>query len=549
KQWDAYAATGTSHLMAISGLHIGLAASALFLLAWGVSSALPGRRNCRDHALVAALLAAVAYAAMSGFAVPARRACVMVFLAAFVTLRRREISPSILLAMTAAIVFLADPLTLLTPGFKMSFAAVAVLFVIANRHLVIPLSGPLAKPCAGLLRLSQVQLGLLAGLLPLTVALFERFSAIAPFVNILVLPVFNFVTVPFSIAGALLDGPLSPVGDQFLKAAHQSIELVLAIVSFAAKNDWLSFRTAVPVSWFVLLLPLLQILLPAGWPGRRLVLLAVLAIVTARPKPLPSDCFDYHVLDVGQGLAVVVQTREHALLFDTGPSFQSGNNTAEMVVNPFLQHAGIDRLDVIVVSHGDLDHAGGIQAMIRSTTVGRVLTGEYLPSLGIAQKPCFAGQTWQWDGIDFRVLHPRVATAWQRNNASCVIEISAGKHRLLLTGDIESPVEILLQHRQKFRQSHAVVVPHHGSRTSSSAALVDGTAPAVAIVSASRTNRWGFPREDVVTRWQVAGARVVNTGQAGAISQQLCRDRPPGSLKTARSVHRRYWHDTPLDRW
>lgn len=549
EHWDAYADTGTSHLMAISGLHIGIAAGAVYLLVLGTSTLVPGRRNYRNYrerALIAALLAGCSYAAMSGFAVPARRACLMLLIAGVLLLRRREILPSALIATTAVLVFVSDPMTILTPGFKMSFAAVAVLFVAARQHIVLHAPQAIEYPLGQLLRLGHIQIALLAGLMPLTVALFDRFTVIAPLVNMAVLPVFNFVTVPVSIAGALLDGPLSPVGDYLLDAAHKSVELVLAIVALAKDLEWLNFRMSVPVSVMVLTLPLLQILLPTGWPGRRLVLLAALTVATTRPDPLPAACFSYHVLDVGQGLAVVIRTRDHALLFDTGPAFQSGNSTAEMVVQPFLRYRNIDRLDAVVISHGDLDHAGGIHSIMRSTRVGRILGGEHMPSMGNALVPCRAGQRWQWDDVEFRVVHPRNRTAWDGNDLSCVLEVAAGSSRLLLTGDIESPAEILLQYRQMFRRSHVVVVPHHGSRTSSSPALVDETAPEIAIVSAGRMNRWGFPKDDVVSRWHAAGAQVVNTARAGAVSQLLCRDRAPGLLETARSAFRKYWHEEQL---
>jgi competence protein ComEC len=329
--------------------------------------------------------------------------------------------------------------------------------------------------------------------------------------------------------------------------AHKSVDWVLTIVSWASAIDWLSFRTSVPVNAVVLALPVLHILLPAGWPGRRVVLLAVISVVTTKPEPLPAACFSYHVLDVGQGLAVVVRTRDHALLFDTGPAFQSGSNTAELVVLPFLRYAGIGRLDTVIVSHGDLDHAGGIRNIIMSTKVGKVMTGEVIPALGNAQIACRAGQRWRWNGVNFRVLHPRESSPWQGNNSSCVLEIAAGTNRLLLTGDIETPVELLLQYRQIFRPSLAVVVPHHGSGTSSSASLVDVTSPAIAIVSAGRRNRWGFPRQDVVARWQFAGAQVISTAVAGAVSQQLCPDRVPEVPATARTARWKYWHEHQQD--
>lgn len=545
EQWDRYAATGTSHLIAISGLHIGLAAGAAFLFARVLLAIVPVRSNSRDLAIIVGLVVAVCYAALSGFAVPARRACLMLAIAGLLVLRRRELVGSMVLGMTAVLIFLTDPLSTLTPGFRMSFAAVAVLFVLAQRHLVLAVPDRHRWWTASTVRLALVQIGLLAGLMPLSVMLFERISIVAPLVNMLVLPIFNAITVPLALAGSLMIGPIAPAGDVLLALAHRSIALVLVLISQAADIDALAFKISVPVNLFVVCLPLLYILLPAGWPSRRIVLIAGMAIVSTKPDPIPPGCFRYDVLDVGQGLAVVVETHEHALLFDTGPAFQSGSNTVETVVLPFLHYSGIERLDIVLISHGDLDHAGGIRSLVKAGIVGEVFTGEMLPSMGGAQAQCAAGQQWYWNGVDFRILHPRTDAPWRNNNASCVLEVSAGERRLLLTGDIEAPVETLLQYRRKFRPSNVVVIPHHGSRTSSTTALVEETQPVIAIVSAGRLNRWGFPSAPVVDRWQSAGATVINTGNVGAVGQQLCRHVPPGPVETVRSGWRKVWHEAP----
>ncbi len=183
----------------------------------------------------------------------------------------------------------------------------------------------------------------------------------------------------------------APVGDFLLALAHKSIVFVLALISQAADIDVLAFRLSVPLNLFVMCLPALYILLPTGWPGRRIVLIAGIAIVMTRPDPISSGCFRYDVLDVGQGFAVVVQTHERVLLFDTGPAFQSGSNTVETVVLPFLHYSGIERLDIVLISHGDLDHAGGIRSLVKVGIVGEVFSGEMLPSMGNAQTQCAAG--------------------------------------------------------------------------------------------------------------------------------------------------------------
>jgi len=543
-QWDLYAATGTSHLMAISGLHIGLAVASATVFCWALVGIFAGRRNIRDIAILCAIVAAGGYAAMSGFAMPARRAFLMALIAVCLLLRRRSFGASTLLATTCLVVFLSDPLAILAPGFMLSFAAVAVLFATARQHVASDIPQPwLRKVHSGIVRTGLMQLALLAGLFPLTVLIFGRITLLAPFVNVLVLPLFNIITVPLALTGSLCDGPFVSLGDSLLRYSHVSIRLILWIVSRAGELEALHFRTTMPPATWIVLLPLTHLLLPAGWPGRRLAWLAVIAVIIYRPPPPPVNCLRYHALDVGQGLAVVLQTHSHVLLFDTGPGFPGGGGAAELVVLPSLVRFGIGRLDKVVVSHPDLDHAGGLRALIGQHEIGEILVGEPLGYLGNAQRRCVAGDGWRWEGVGFAVVHPRNSAAWTGNNASCVLEVSVGAQKLLLTGDIEAPVEVLLRYQGMLGKTHTLFVPHHGSRTSSSAALVNATRPEFAIVSAGYRNRWGFPKAEIVERWRRAGARVVNTATSGAISEQLCAGEPTSGLQQARLVAAKYWHD------
>jgi competence protein ComEC len=543
-QWERFARTGTSHLMAVSGLHIGLAGGSASLVGWLLAALLPGRRNLRDVALSTGVACAAAYAMLSGFAVPARRALLMAFIGAMAVLRRRRVPPADILALTALIVVLASPGALLTPGFRLSFAAVTVLLLVALRH-VATAAGPgqlRATFSRSLKQLATLQFSLLAGLFSLVIAEFGRFSPVAPLINIVVLPVFNLLAVPLALAGALLDGPFAGAGDRLLVLSKLSLDIALSLIDAAGARPLPATEDILPASLPALLLPLVVILFPVGWPGRAVGLIAIVATVLNRPVPPPPGCVDYHTLDVGQGLAVVVQTHRHSVLFDTGPSFRGGGSAARVAVLPFLRRMGINALSELIVSHADLDHAGGLRDVMSGSRVGLVRVGEPLASLGLAQEPCVAGDRWRWDGVDFTILHPRSNAPWHGNNASCVMEISAGSHRLLLTGDIEAPVETLLAHRGELRAADVVFVPHHGSRTSSTEALIRTTSPALAIVSAGFRNRWGQPAPDVTARWERAGATVLNTADTGAISQRVCADTGPQPPRLARRVNRRVWH-------
>lgn len=548
-QWDRYAASGTSHLMAISGLHIGLAAGGAWLLGWVLIAPLCRWRNVRDGAALIALCSAGAYASVSGFAVPAQRALLMALLVIAAGLLRRQMPAERVLALAAVAVFLADPLSIMAPGFKLSFAAVAILLWSARQRSSNVPAGRGGRWAAEIAcRLPPLQLTLLLGLLPLTALLFGRVAWLAPFVNLLVLPLFNLVTVPAALAGTLLDGPLAPAGDLLLRVSWYSVRSTLALVAWIA--DWPAARIYVATSGRLVvvaaLLAALWAVLPPGWPGRRLAWIAAAATVLSRPPAPVAGCVEITTLDVGQGLAMVLRTRNHVLVFDTGPAFRNGGDTGRLVLVPYLRTAGIRRVDLLMVSHADSDHAGGSASLVSAVPVERVLSGGFVDGVAGTQWRCRRGHAWLWDGVRFSVMHPaRTAGAGQPasdNDESCVLEIAAGRHRALLTGDIEKVAEQRLLESGSLSDVDLVVVPHHGSLTSSSEAFVRRLKPEVALVSAGFDNRWSLPRPAVVERWERSGARVFNTATSGAVRARMCADTGLHAVAGQRLASRKYWH-------
>lgn len=498
-------------------------------------------------ALISAVLAAGLYAAVSGFAIPARRALLMAVFAATAVLGRRRLNAGLLLAGPCLVLLFAEPIAIQAPGFKLSFAAVAILLWSLQSHVRQPplCGGPWAARAIGHLhRLGALQLALLTGLFPLTAVIFGRFSVIAPLMNLLVLPLFNLVTVPFCLVGMIFHGSLEPLGDQLLVIAYRSIRVVLSLVSVAAELPGVRADILRPGGMAVatVLLPAVYVVFPAGWPGRKLAWIAIAAVLLYRPPAPPPGCLDFHVLDVGQGLAVVLRAGNHTELFDTGPSFRGGGSTADLVVIPFLESLGIGKLDTLIVSHADQDHAGGVGAIASRFAIGRTFVGETIGARGLEQIPCSTASTWTSGGARFQFLHPPPDVAWKGNNASCVLEVTIGDRKILLTGDIESPVEATLVANASIGPVDTVVVPHHGSRTSSSPEFVARLRPALAIVSAGFDNRWGFPKSDVVRRWEHGGARLLETATSGAIGQRLCVDGGVSGPTQARPDSRKYWH-------
>lgn len=548
-QWKRYAATGTSHLMAISGLHIGLAAAAAFAFTAFLSGGLRLPGNHLDHAIVGGVVLAVMYAFVSGFGVPARRATIMLCIAALAFLCRRRADPVRIVAQAALGVFLFDPVAIMAPGFNLSFAAVIVLLWLARRYWR-PLAGQrcFAKLVGVGRQLCVMQGMLLLGLMPLTIMNFQRIAFLAPVVNLLTVPIFSLITVPTVLASILSRDILTTASAAMLRFSALSVSGIEAIIrAFAALP--MADVTIAEISatgWCVVFLPALWVVLPRGWPGRWVAVLAVFAIVLHRPATPMRSCFDAHILDVGQGLAVVVQTAGHTLVFDTGASYRGGGSVAEQVVLPFLRHKGIDTIDWLVVSHADNDHAGGVSALASQLRIGRTFAGEPIPGTELEITDCAAGQSWRADAVEFRFLHPPPDVRGRGNNASCVLAVIAGEHRLLLTGDIEARAERRLLVDGRLQPADVVLIPHHGSLTSSTGAFVDRLRPGLAIAAAGYGNRWGFPKERVTKRWEDAGAQVLNTATSGAISVRVCAAQGVSQLREQRRRAYRFWRD-PAD--
>ncbi|NOR37559.1 MAG: DNA internalization-related competence protein ComEC/Rec2 [Woeseiaceae bacterium] len=544
EQWDRYASTGTTHLMAISGLHVGMVAAAGYFLAAVISGIFIRGSNHHRTSTVVALCFAIAYSVVSGLAVPAQRSALMIGLVALAVLRYRQVPAFTVIATASVLISASSPLATMAPGFKLSFLAVLVLVWMARRLVPVQSGSLLSVPLRASRQLGGMQLMLLFGLMPFTVLIFGRISLAAPLVNMLAVPVFSLTTVPLTLCGLLLDGPLHNAGDHLLRLASASLGLVEWAIEYAAQLPVASVSPPAIAGWSLalLFLPLAWVFCPPGWPGRNVAWIAALAVILYQPSRPSQGCAIVDVLDVGQGLAVSIATRSSTLLFDTGPAFRGGGDAAESVVLPFLAGRGVNRLDELVVSHADLDHAGGVSSLVHALPVGTLRIGEVIDDPAVARR-CDAGESWTVDGIDFEFLYPDAKSNVSGNNASCVLQVSAGSHRLLLTGDIERAAEAELLRSGTLQDVDVVIVPHHGSRTSSSPSFVRALHPDLAIISAGFGNRWGLPHVEVVERWRASGAEVLTTAASGAISLRLCRQGGIVALTRQRVRQRRIWHE------
>ncbi len=542
--WQWFRATGTVHLLVISGLHVGLFAA----LGMGVGNALgrllPSTRRWRARALGGgvALAAVVAYATAAGWTLSVTRAALMACMGVVVATAGRRVAASDGLALALAVVLAMDPLAALATGFWLSFAAVGVLIAFfaprTQRGRPPPMAGAAPRRWPAVLATVRYRMGEVVTAQLVVAVAFAPFLGIfvgqvhplAPLVNLVLIPVVGLVGAPCSVLGVLTLPVVPGLAEPLLAIADRTLAGVFRVVEWAATVGSVPAGFGVSAVSAALLLSLAFLLPWSRW-SRCVVAVGVLAAVS-RVDPGPRTGFDVTVLDVGQGTSVLVRTRHQSLLYDTGPRYPSGFDVGAAVVAPHVLRVHAGAVTELVLSHADIDHVGGAGAVGRLLAVRGTSAGE--PVAGLDARPCRAGHGWLWDGVRFRVLSPRPGRSG--NDASCVIEVDDGDQRALLAGDIER----LAERAAPVRRAALLVVPHHGSRTSSTDSLVSRVCPRFAVVSAGYRNRFGHPHPEVVERYRRVGAHVVTTGALGAV---LWRSSAPGAVEVGRDDWRHWRTD------
>ena len=548
-QWTLFRHTGVTHLMSISGLHVTLFSVLVYGLVqfvWRRVSALALRFPAQKAGIGLGLVAATIYVALAGFGIPAQRTLFMLAVAVLALLFDRAIVASRILALALFVVVLLDPWAALSPGFWLSFAAVAALMLGGQGRL-----GRDAAWRAWLAAQGAVTLALL----PVLLLIFHEASLVAPVANAFAIPLVSWLVVPLVLSAALL--PWAGLAD----SAHALIAVVMHGLTWLDAWPQPVWHGAEPsvAALSLALIGALVLILPRGLAGRWLGVVLFLPLLLPRlERPEQGEVW-LDVLDVGQGLAAVARTAGHALVFDTGPRYTSGEDAGGRIVAPYLYAEGIAQLDGLIVSHDDSDHSGGALSLAASHTPGWTaasfvgLPSETVSPIGQAVlrhapnlRPCLAGQQWDWDGVHFELLHPTpehyVNRNYRDNDRGCVLKITSRYGSALIPADIERLGEMSLLERLPARlQADVLIAPHHGSGTSSTPAFLAAVNPRWIVIPVGHRNRFGHPKPEVVRRYWASGAQVLRTDRDGAL---LLRFQARGlQWVGARAVQARYWQE------
>lgn len=542
-QWQVFTRTGVNHLMSISGLHITMLAGLGFALAywlWRRSVWLTLHLPARKAAALVGLLVALAYALLSGFAVPAQRTVYMAGAVAFALWLNRNFSPAQILSIALLGVLIPDPWSILSPGFWLSFGAVALILYVTAYRL---------KPAHWLVEYGRVQWAMTIGLIPMLLALFQQVSLVSPIANAFAIPLVSLVVVPLTLLGAVLP-PYFNIWGAPLWLAHTVMAWTMALLEWLNSLPQAVWTQHAPPAWSVAagMLGAVVILLPRGFPARWLGVVLMLPMFLNTPLEPAKDSLRLTIFDVGQGLAVAAQTRHHALLYDAGPDFSGSADSGNRILIPSLRAMGIRKLDGLILTHDDTDHTGGAASIMQAMPIGwldsSLPEGHPLLQTSVNNRRCIDGQSWQWDGVLFEILHPDKAsyakTNISDNDRGCVLRISIANQHILLTADIEaaSEAELVAKHPDKLPAT-LLVVPHHGSKTSSTEKFISAVNPRYAVFTAGYRNRYGHPKQSIVRRYDNSGATLLRSDQDGAILVDMNADEL--KIERYRKTHQHYW--------
>ena len=533
--WDTFRKTGTTHLVVISGSHVGLIAGLAYLITlklWvrvGYLKWAP-----QTVAACVAMVIGFFYAALAGFSVPTQRAVVMLIVWMLAIILQRNSKPLNTLAVALFAVLLYDPLSVLSVGFWLSFLAVSL--------MVYVLSGRLGKQSYWL-EMLKINMATSIGLSPLLLLFFQQISLISPLANFIAVPLISFISVPLALLGVVLMWFSQDLAMLLLWLADYSLQGLKLILQYFAEFSLATFNQAQPPVWSLLFsIPAVLLLLaPVGVPYRYLSFLLFLPLfATTQDKPAEGT-IKLTVLDVGQALAIVVQTQQHTLIYDTGSKYSEDSNSGKTVILPFLRHEAIQSIDKLMISHGDNDHIGGAASVLAELPVTEVTTSAMAQLQHYQPVKCVAGQTWVWDKVQFNVLAPGHDFSSDNDN-SCVLQIKTITGIYLLPSDIEASAEAWLTHTYGQQlKADVLISPHHGSKTSSTSAFLKAVNPELVVISSGYLNQFHHPHPDVIARYKQNNMTWLNTAEQGALT--ITEAQGVKHLVSTRDTEGKYWNN------
>ncbi len=539
EHWQVLRATGTNHLMAIAGLHIGLIAGLVHQILqffWRRSAYLSSIYPTQLASAVAALLAAWVYSGLSGFSIPTQRACIMLTFFIGAGLLRRKLPAWHAWSISLLVVLLINPLSVLSESFWLSFGTLGL--------IIFGMSGRVS-PEGWWWKWVRVQWVIGLGLLPLSLFFFQQTSLVSVLVNSIAIPWLGILILPFCLLSDFFLLIWPPLGSLFLWIADKNLAGLWMVLEWFARISFSVWTKAMP-SYPLMLITMaacLTLLMPVGVPGRIIGIIWLLPIILINPPVPRNGEFWLGVLDVGQGLSVVVQTKNHVLLFDAGPRM-GGYDSGESVVLPYLHAIGVRGIDKMIISHGDNDHIGGADVVLHTLPVSEILTSAVTKFPKNLANLCLSGKNWNWDGVNFSILYPYPESLALGNDSSCVLKIENGLHSVLLTGDIEKFGENqLLDVQNPNLHAELLIVPHHGSKTSSQPRFIAAVAPSYAVFATGYRNRYRFPHASVVRNYREAGVMMLNTVETGALIFKVSQANQLLQPISWRSDHDHYWND------
>jgi len=537
--WQTLTKTGTNHLLAISGLHIGLVAGMVYFLVrrlWPLAYYSALLLPSPKAASIAALLAALTYSALAGFSFPTQRAVIMLSMLLGSELLSIKLSPITTLLFSLLLIIIIDPFAPLSAGLWLSFFAVVMIIYCMSARI---------NTNSLWWRWGRVQYIVAVGLMPVLVIFFKQIPLTSIGANLVAVPWVSFITVPLVLLGSVLHHINEKIGVWLLETGVKSLDLLWPFLQRLAELDFnvVTFATLSLFAAIATFCGVFILLAPKGLPARWIGIFWLFPLVLPIPDKLSYGVAKLTLLDVGQGLAAVLETRNHLLLYDTGPKYSDRFNAGRGVIFPFLRSKNVDEVNLLVQSHGDNDHIGGLKSLQDLIRIDKVITSVADEIDHNAVEECGNGSAWAWDGVQFEILHPGVTSKLSGNDRSCVLRVSAGEQSILFTGDIEAKAEKAILRRDKAKIASTILIaPHHGSLSSSSQSFIQAIGPELVLFPVGYRNRFGFPKQDIINRYRERNVKIMTTAQEGAIEIGIGAETM--IVKRQRSVAKRFWHIT-----